>query len=66
MENWYGIILLAIYPATAVLGIFIGKLIWRHAERQARKQLRKANIEQNQRWKNLTGRKAVKTKGEFQ
>ena len=38
MENWYEIIFLASYPAAAVLGIFIGRLIWRHAERKALKR----------------------------
>ena len=51
MENWHGIILLSSYPAAAVLGIFIARLIWRQAERQALRKLHRVNMEQNQRWK---------------
>ena len=50
MEDWYAIIFLASFPAAAALGIFWGWLIWKHAERKARKQLQKAAMESNKRW----------------
>ena len=48
MNDWYAIIFLASYPAAAVLGLFIGRLIWRQAERQALKKLHRVNMEQIQ------------------
>ena len=49
MKDWYGIMFLAIYPASAVLGIFIGRLIWRYAELKALKQLDNENMARSQR-----------------